>query len=563
MIMIQKIYQALEKKKDFSCLTSNFLKEMSDVDIFIRDMERCVFFENIEAIKTHLEYYLTENSQSVIDYYQLRFEQTNNPILKARYSYVLSKLAPSKKWVNNALKFLEISLKATKNNESNPLDVLKPIRGLIDLAVHNKNIEYINIEKFIYNVLDVSNFKIQTVIISCEPRIFKNKVIIVNVLQTCKKLLKELDCYYGENLCKAAIDYSSKIQNEEVKKYFLEKAGDIQLKMMELRKGDALVNEYYLKMALSYYLKTNNQIKKDITQKQYDINKREIKLCSFSKKVTLKTDFLESYYDMTSSELFEFIIYGLPEQIGNNQSSDNCCDQLYNNFFRMGIKLVNFDVNYNSRYILTKDNLERENHRREVNLKFKFAMLWMYKILAVAIYDGKLNYENFHRYLCDNTIFGKVVIEDENKDCQNRPIDRFDFAIKDFFTLFKGRIKNEDVDWRRTIICMTIAFEGVLRDIMVLNQAKTGQYKNNLIREMLLDKLLAQPFMKEYYGEENLQLFEYTMTNMGLNIRNNVAHSFYSPHSYTIEKAILVFMSLMRLGYSPKDIDVSSNNEEN
>ncbi len=560
--MIQKFYQALEGKKDFSCLSSNFLKDMSDVDIFIVDMERCVFFENIEVIKEKTEYYLKGYRLSSIDYYKSRFKETNNLILKARYSYVLSKLAPSKEWVDNALKYLMMSLEALKSNLNDSLDVLKPIRDLIALAVHNKNIEYINIEKFIYNVLEVSNFETQAVIVSCEPRIFKDRVIIVNVLQKCKELLEELDCSYGENLCEAAIYYSSKIQNQEVKKYFLEKAGDIQLKIMQLRKGDALVNEHFLKKALDYYLKTNNQIKKDKTQNQYDINKRNIKLCSFSQEVRLNTDILEPYFDMTSSELFEYIIYGLPEQIGNNQSSGNGCDQLYNNFFRMGIKVVNFDVNYNSRSILTQDNFEREKHRSEVNFKFQFAMLWMHKILAVAIDDGKLNYEDFYRYLCDNTIFGKVVTEGENKDYQYRPIDRFDFAIQDFFTLFKAAIKNEYVDWRRTIICMTIAFEGVLRDIMVINEAKTGLYKNNLIREMLLDKLLAQPFMKEYYGEENLQLFEYTMTSKGLNIRNDVAHSFYSPRSYTIEMAILVFMSLMRLGKSPENIDVSTNNEE-
>jgi len=265
---------------------------------------------------------------------------------------------------------------------------------------------------------------------------------------------------------------------------------------------------------------------------------------------------------MTSSELFKYIIYGLPEQIGNNQSSDYGFDQLYNNFYRMGIQLVNFDVNHNSRSILTQDDLESEVHRTEVNFKFQFAMLWMHKILVVAIANGKLNFKDFYRYLCHNTIFGKIVTEGVDKDYQYRPIDKFDFAIQDFFKLLKAATKNKNVDWRRTIICMTTAFEGVLRDIMIINEAKTGHLKNNMIKEMLLDKMLKQPFVREYYGEENLQLFEYIMTHEGLNIRNNIAHSFYSPRNYTMETAILVFMSLMRLASSPKNIDVSSNNKE-
>lgn len=561
MKIIEKFYQTLEEKNNFSCLTSNFIKDMSDVDIFIRDMERCAFFENIEIIK-NLEYYIKMDRQYSIDYYKSRFNETQNPILKARYSYVLSKLTPSKEWVDNAQKYLMMSLEELNSNLNKPLDVLKPIKDLVDLAVHDKSIEYINIERFIYNVFTVSDFETQAEIISCETRIFRSRDIIVHVLQKCKKILEKLDIYHRINLCEAAIYYSTKIQDENLKKYFLEKAGDTQLEIMQLRKGDAFINEHYLKKALDYYLQTNNQIKKDKTQRQYDTNKHNIRLCPFSQEVTLNTEFLKPYFDMTSSELFKYIIYGLPEQIGNNQSSDYGFDQLYNNFYRMGIQLVNFDVNHNSRSILTQDDLESEVHRTEVNFKFQFAMLWMHEILVVAIANGKLNFKDFYRYLCHNTIFGKIVTEGVDKDYQYRPIDKFDFAIQDFFKLLKAATKNTNVDWRRTIICMTTAFEGVLRDIMIINEAKTGHLKNNMIKEMLLDKMLKQPFVKEYYGEENLQLFEYIMTHEGLNIRNNIAHSFYSPRNYTMETAILVFMSLMRLASSPKNIDVSSNNKE-
>ena len=455
-----------------------------------------------------------------------------------------------------------MSLEELNGNLNDPLDVLKPIKDLIDLAVHDKKDKYIIIEEFIYNVFKVSDFETQAVIISCETRIFRSKDIIVHVLLKCKEILEKLDIYHRENLCEAAIYYSTKIQDENLEKYFLEKAGDTQLEIMQLRKGDAFVNEHYLKKALDNYLKTNNQIKKDKTQRQYDTNKHNIRLCPFSQEVTLNTEFLKPYFDMTSSELFKYIIYGLPEQIGNNQSSDYGFDQLYNNFYRMGIQLVNFDVNHNSRSILTQDDLESEVHRTEVNFKFQFAMLWMHKILVVAIANGKLNFKDFYRYLCHNTIFGKIVTEGVDKDYQYRPIDKFDFAIQDFFKLLKAATKNKNVDWRRTIICMTTAFEGVLRDIMIINEAKTGHLKNNMIKEMLLDKMLKQPFVREYYGEENLQLFEYIMTHEGLNIRNNIAHSFYSPRNYTMETAILVFMSLMRLASSPKNIDVSSNNKE-
>ena len=42
-------------------------------------------------------------------------------------------------------------------------------------------------------------------------------------------------------------------------------------------------------------------------------------------------------------------------------------------------------------------------------------------------------------------------------------------------------------------------------------------------------------------------LFKQTFTNDGYNIRNNVAHGMYIPQEYTSTKALLVFVSILRL----------------
>ena len=73
-----------------------------------------------------------------------------------------------------------------------------------------------------------------------------------------------------------------------------------------------------------------------------------------------------------------------------------------------------------------------------------------------------------------------------------------------------------------------------------------GSNKEN-IAEMLLDDLLRTEACKVLYSDEDRNLFYYTFTNKGYNIRNDVAHGFYLPHDYTSYKAILVFLCILRL----------------
>ena len=64
---------------------------------------------------------------------------------------------------------------------------------------------------------------------------------------------------------------------------------------------------------------------------------------------------------------------------------------------------------------------------------------------------------------------------------------------------------------------------------------------------MLLDDLLRTNACKELFTEEDRNLFYYTFTNKGLNIRNYVAHGFYMPQDYSTYNAILVFLCVLRL----------------
>ena len=54
-------------------------------------------------------------------------------------------------------------------------------------------------------------------------------------------------------------------------------------------------------------------------------------------------------------------------------------------------------------------------------------------------------------------------------------------------------------------------------------------------------------YLKQHFKEGDLLLFNYAFKNDGLNLRNNIAHSFYGQSDYNIEKIHILMLVLLRL----------------
>lgn len=69
------------------------------------------------------------------------------------------------------------------------------------------------------------------------------------------------------------------------------------------------------------------------------------------------------------------------------------------------------------------------------------------------------------------------------------------------------------------------------------------------MREMYIEELLEIEEMKKYFDENDMLLFRYIFVSKnGLNLRNNIAHSFLQFNDYRIEYMLLLIMALLRLG---------------
>lgn len=96
---------------------------------------------------------------------------------------------------------------------------------------------------------------------------------------------------------------------------------------------------------------------------------------------------------------------------------------------------------------------------------------------------------------------------------------------------------------------LTMKFEGLLRDFARLAGAETIVQAKDMIREMYIDDLLETEQIQNLFNEDDRILFRYVfVSKYGLNLRNQIAHSFLRPRQYDIDKVLLVLVCILRLG---------------
>ena len=123
-----------------------------------------------------------------------------------------------------------------------------------------------------------------------------------------------------------------------------------------------------------------------------------------------------------------------------------------------------------------------------------------------------------------------------------------DIGIREFFKQLQKAVKMKQTDWRFTIDFLVPKFEAIFREIVENAGGDITKVKENGDSDLKpLEDLFASSIIKEIFNEDDIFLFRHTFTKVGWNIRNNVAHGLYKSFDYTLSKAILVFLCILRL----------------
>ena len=138
--------------------------------------------------------------------------------------------------------------------------------------------------------------------------------------------------------------------------------------------------------------------------------------------------------------------------------------------------------------------------------------------------------------------------------------ERVEIGMEDFLRLIQDYVEQKNVDWRYCLTFLSTQFEGLLRDVITKLGGATTRIKKERDTELIpLEGLLRMECLTKVFSEDDLFMFKMAFTKDGYNIRNDVAHGMLLPQEYNPMRAMLVFVSIIRLSKATSYI-VENNN---
>jgi hypothetical protein len=560
---INELYDQLETKKDFEPINLSNFKFDVQSDIDASRMEFCAFLV-IDAIRNIAADQSYQNK--LISHYKMRLKQTKNSYLLARYSHLLYILTHEKEQCEFAIsKYKEIILVLSK----------KDSKAYVCYKVFNLAFQFISTQRNLINK-ELKPFLLDLI------RAGNNdlKYWLIRVVEEHKKLYNAQECEFIPLLCKElaleAKEYTKCQSSAFMGLYFAKKnpnkfkllirefyeiLGDNETK--NIKKIDDQVtniaiphqNQHTYKSMMDYYKKGCCQEKYTEAVRLYNENKQHLQFIHIPIKQEIGPELskmIEERYkqinELDTSSYLWYLIFGDSLMFLPNEKLMQLVKDSSNFYYKTMMRTVKIDLNGNAIPVDEKDEESWEKFRiMDMNLNF-WIRIFCSSILN-SIKDNKISYTKTRTFLVRHTYFGSDLnIKRSDVEIVYNWFEQIDYVFQHFFKQMKLFIQGKEPEWRLIIDTLPAKFEGILRDMIGIHGGSiTKLNKNGRTEDLLLEDLLRDKSFLEIFNEDDKNLFEYVFTNKGLNIRNYVAHGFYKPKDYTIDKAILVFLCIMRL----------------
>lgn len=227
---------------------------------------------------------------------------------------------------------------------------------------------------------------------------------------------------------------------------------------------------------------------------------------------------------------------------------------LFNNSLNKMFSLTTFDININFQNLDENQKLEKqisELYILEWNIKF---YVLFYKVFRKGIIEGKLTYQKTYAFLEEYTWYNFKFDRELRKnevETETNWITLIAPGIHSFFTQFELSMllsTNKANNYILALDSLTLKFEGALRDFIRINGGSTAKISKGITQEQLLEDLIENIKIKELFTEKDISLFKFAFTKKGKDIRNNIAHSFFSYSDYSLQNVALIFLCILRLG---------------
>ena len=187
------------------------------------------------------------------------------------------------------------------------------------------------------------------------------------------------------------------------------------------------------------------------------------------------------------------------------------------------------------------------------------------QVLFQSIRNGKLSQETLNKYLQQKSWLGKTLCVKSPTHGMRRYrwLDLLEASLDSYFgkTLRWLRDGTNTPNLVLEIDSLTLKFEGLLRDLLGLAGVATFRLKRqdrSLAEERYVGDLLYKKEMRHLFGEDDLFFLRFLLSeDAGYDLRNRVAHCLILAEDYSINYMHLLLLALLKLA----KYDLAQNNE--
>lgn len=387
----------------------------------------------------------------------------------------------------------------------------------------------------------------------------------------CLDLIKKLGYYHKEkttdffaikDIYETGLHLAKRIGSDA--KIWNKRIADSIVRMADFRMDDEsrMIPLSFLKEAIIYYKAAglHNKVKK-IEHRYFEL-KKELRLGKFEVPVDENTaNELQTYFNnkverllkCSQEDIFGYLLTGsdiFPKKKWLvNMSKENSSS------FLDGVTTMKFDINNNV-------SKEKENKATKLNAKLYESyhhclnltiLPFLQRIFIEGIKNGKITYRGFIEFIFKNTWLGQTLTDYDTggEIIEYKWISVIAPSVHEYFVQTESALKSSNYGpvYILPIDSLTLKFEGVLRDFRLVNVSTTVTGKRDVLREKYIEELLDDKKIQEYFDEDDLLLFKFLFVSKdGMNLRNNIAHSFFRFNNYNFQIMHLLICAFLRIG---------------
>lgn len=494
-------------------------------------------------------------------YIKTRSNKAQNPKYKAKYNHLLW-LSPQKH-IDFAKQAIESYLLLLKNSSFSVEDNLQCYsfgKYYINLFVLSQKVSFKKEEIITYFVSllesnklnDFTKFSLMEFIVEKWKNI--DSAHIQTFFDYTKKRIDHLTDRELENYLNLLVLLSQKLKISPSE--YHERLGDYHISQLQKENNKGFIAHHYYTNALEEYKKANNQDKIEQTAVLLEQAKKtlDLKMVSFELKDEKINEALNQWWDFTKKKIDHLIENGDDQEIYGYLILEQLFPKagVLNEEIRpVTLDLVStmtFDINKN---ISKNKSGIIDPYLIHIN---SFTVNHVGLVLSKGFKSGKISFESLINYLKNNSWYGQdfTYVDTNNEPQGFNWIELLIPALQSFFIQTEIDLKTNSHYSQGYILAidsLVLKFEGLLRELSKIIGAQTIEIKDNGTQERIgFDKLLENEKLKALIPEDDIAFFKFLFTSNGINLRNNVAHCFFTTKNYTSAVMLLLIVALLRLG---------------